>query len=158
MMDCNVKSNRPVSPRSLRRVAATLAFAAAAAGCSMPSWAGPASGVGEREYADAVQSFREGRTSDAFGRFIDLANGGDVDAARIALFMHSYGAKLYGKYWEAAPHHVAYWTSLVRDNASSTRPVAEFQPMFYPNPKVKLAGKPAKPSAVKTVAAGPQER
>ena len=53
----------------------------------------------EHEYAQAVQSFRAGRTSEAYGQFIELANRGDVDAARVALFMNGYGASLYGKHW-----------------------------------------------------------
>ena len=107
----------------------------------------------DREYQEAVRAFREGRTSDAFGRFIDLANRGDVDAARIALFMHSYGAPLYGKYWEAGAQDVAHWQSLVRNSGNSGRPVAEFQPTVYPDkPKTRVAvAKSAKP-ALKNVA------
>jgi hypothetical protein len=101
------------------------AFAAAILMFSLPS--GAASPV-EREYEAAVKSFRSGRTSEAFGQFIDLANRGDVDSARIALFMHSYGAVLYGKQWEAGPQEVAYWNTLVRNSGTSARPLPEFQP------------------------------
>lgn len=82
----------------------------------------------EREFEQAVRSFRAGRTSDAFGQFIELANRGDVDAARIALFMHTYGPVLYGKHWDAGSKDVAYWTSLVRNSGTSGRPLPEFQP------------------------------
>ena len=82
----------------------------------------------EREYAEADQSFRAGRGAEAFGRFSDLANRGDVDAARIALFLHSYGAVLFNKQWEADPRDVAYWNLLVRNSGTSARPQPEFQP------------------------------
>lgn len=82
----------------------------------------------EREYADAVKSFRAGRTAEAFGRFIDLANRGDVDAARIALFLHAYGAVLFDKQWDADQRDVAYWALLVRNSGNSARPLPEFQP------------------------------
>jgi hypothetical protein len=82
----------------------------------------------EREYADAVRSFRNGRLSEAFGQFMEIANRGDVDAARVALFMHSYGPVLYGKQWDAGPQNVAYWSMLVRNSGTSARPMPEFQP------------------------------
>ena len=92
---------------------------------SLPS--GAASPV-EREYADAVKSFRSGRLSEAFGQFMAIANRGDVDAARVALFMHMYGPVLYGKQWDAGDQNVAYWTMLVRNSGSSARPMPEFKP------------------------------
>lgn len=92
---------------------------------SLPS--GAASPV-EREYAEAVKTFRNGRLSEAFGQFMAIANRGDVDAARVALFMHMYGPVLYGKQWDAGDQNVAYWTMLVRNSGSSARPMPEFQP------------------------------
>lgn len=82
----------------------------------------------EREYAQAVRSFKAGRTSEAYGQFFDLANRGDVDSARIALFMHLYGQQLFGKHWDALPVDVAYWQNLVRNSGSSGRPAPEFPP------------------------------
>lgn len=82
----------------------------------------------EREYAEAVRSFRTGRTSEAFGQFMALANRGDVDSARIALFMHNYGAVLYGRHWDAGTQNVAYWSELVRNSGTSARPLPEFTP------------------------------
>jgi hypothetical protein len=108
-----------------------------------------ASRVADAEYDAAVQAFRAGRTSDAFGRFIELANRGDVDAARIALFMHAYGPVLYGKYWEAGSQDVAYWTSLVRNSPKAGRPIAEFQPKRYDD-KVNVATV-RKPAVLKDV-------
>jgi hypothetical protein len=110
-------------------------------GASFPS--GAANFV-EREYADAVRSFKSGRTSEAFGQFIDLANRGDVDSARIALFMHTYGAVLFNKQWDAGPQDVAYWNSLVRNSANSGRPPMEFQPTVLVPGKARPKAAPAK--------------
>jgi hypothetical protein len=109
----------------------------------------------EREYAEAVQTFRAGRTSEAFGRFMDLANRGDVDAARIALFMHQYGQPLYGKHWDAGPQNVEYWATLVRNSGTSARPTGEFPPTVLNPQKPKsrvAAAKPAQGTPLKKVA------
>src|SRR5262252_8735943 len=74
----------------------------------------------------SLRSFRAGRLSDAFGRFVDLANRGDVDSARIALFLQSYGPVLYGKDWDAGPDNVAYWNMLIRNSGTSARPLPEY--------------------------------
>lgn len=119
-------------------------------GVSLPSGA---AGHVEAEYADAVKSFRAGRTSDAFGRFIDLANRGDVDSARVALFLYSYGQPLFGKQWDASPQDVAYWASLVRNSGTSARSQPEFLPtVLSPSkPKMKRLARQPLP-AVQTVA------
>lgn len=80
-----------------------------------------------RAFDEAVQQYRAGHLSDAFGRFFALASEGDADAARIALFMHQYGPVLYGRYWDAAPHEVARWQAL------QDRPAAHSQPSFRPH-------------------------
>lgn len=105
--------------RRLARAACVLAAAAAVAG------GGPASARG-KAFDEAVQQYRAGHLSDAFGRFFALANEGDPDAARIALFMHQYGPVLYGRYWEAHPHEVAAWQAL------QGKPTAHAEPPFRP--------------------------
>lgn len=136
------------STRSPRTRGLRSAFAAAATvllvAVSAPAGAG---NLVEREYAEAVQTFRAGRTSEAFGRFMDLANRGDVDAARIALFMHQYGQPLYGKHWDAGPQNVAYWASLVRNSGTSARPTGEFAPTVLVPQKPKTGVAAAKPAA-----------
>lgn len=103
---------------------------------SLPS--GAASPV-EREYAEAVKTFRNGRLSEAFGQFMAIANRGDVDAARVALFMHMYGPVLYGKQWDAGDQNVAYWTMLVRNSGSSARAMPEFKPTVLVPARPKAA-------------------
>src|SRR3954469_25559390 len=98
----------------------------------------------EREYEDAVRSFRQGRLSEAFGQFMAIANRGDVDAARVALFMHSYGPVLYGKQWDAGPQNVAYWNTLVRNSGTSARPMPEFQPTVLTPSKTKPVAAPVR--------------
>lgn len=82
------------------------------------SFASSAAPLADREFEQAVQSFHAGRVSEAFGQFAHLASRGDVDAARIALFMSEYGATLYGKHWDVLPSATAYWTQLVRNSGT----------------------------------------
>ncbi|HEX7889143.1 MAG TPA: hypothetical protein VF522_07270 [Ramlibacter sp.] len=56
--------------------------------------------AGDQEFDQALQSYRSGRHSDAYGRFLDLAYRGDPDAARIVLFMGEMGPAVFGKEWE----------------------------------------------------------
>lgn len=77
-------------------------------------------------FTEAVQQYRAGHLPGAFGRFFALANDGDADAARIALFMHQYGPTLYGRYWDAAPQEVAHWQAL------QGKPVVHSPPPFQP--------------------------
>jgi hypothetical protein len=133
---------------------ATLAglMAATLLGCSLPAVAGPGASLADQEYGAAVQSFRTGRSSMAFGQFMDLANRGDVDAARIALFMYAYGPVLYGKHWDVLPKDVAYWTTLVRNSGTTARSIPDFPVTVLQPTKPRSATAAAKPAGVKNVA------
>jgi hypothetical protein len=61
-------------------------------------------------FADAARSLRAGRFAEAYGRFVTLADEGDVDAARIALVMHRYGPEVFGSAWDASTEQLAQWT------------------------------------------------
>ena len=61
-------------------------------------------------FADAAEALRAGRHAEAYGRFVALADEGDVDAARIALVMHRFGPALFGSPWDASVEQVAQWT------------------------------------------------
>lgn len=100
-------------------------------GTSLPSGAVD---LADRDYDQAVRSFRAGRTSEAWGQFQELASRGDVDAARIALFMVNYGPTLYGKQWDALPSQAEYWAMLVRNSATSGRPMPGFEPVVVGGP------------------------
>lgn len=82
----------------------------------------------EQQFQQAVQLYKEGRYSAAFGRFAMLANKGDADAAHIALFMNKFGPTLYGAWWDADPTDVSDWASLIRE------PGGRMQPVFVPDP------------------------
>jgi hypothetical protein len=127
--------------RSKQRCNLAAVLAAALLMFSLPS--GAANPV-EREYEAAVKSFRIGRVAEAFGQFIELANRGDVDSARIALFLNAYGQTLYGKQWEAGADNVAYWTMLVRNSGTSARPQLEFQPTVLTPGRVKARPLPVR--------------
>jgi hypothetical protein len=60
-------------------------------------------------FASAAGSLRVGRNAEAYGRFVALADDGDVDAARFALLMHRYGPTVFGSAWDASPEQVADW-------------------------------------------------
>ena len=113
------------SSRFIRRTFAALLAASAFAWLPSATAATGAS-LAEREYAMAVESFRAGRTSAAFGQFMALAQRGDVESARIALFLFSYGPVLYGKQWDVLPADVAYWQTLVRNSGTTARAMPEF--------------------------------
>lgn len=60
-------------------------------------------------FAEAVDLYRAGRWSAAYGRFATLADRGHVRSARIALAMFRDGPSLYGLQWEAAPAQLDAW-------------------------------------------------
>ena len=64
--------------------------------------------AGDQEFDHALQSYRSGRHSDAYGRFLDLAYRGDPDAARIVLFMGEMGPTVFGKEWELTEEDARY--------------------------------------------------
>jgi hypothetical protein len=77
-------------------------------------------------HAKAVESFRQGRVSEAYGRFVQLANAGHLPAARIALWMCEHGFELFGKDWDCTPDEVGDWAALARV------PVPSIGPRTYP--------------------------
>jgi hypothetical protein len=107
---------------------AWLAPGVLAAACILAPAPAPAQ-ASEAEFSAAVQRFREGRTSDAFGRFTRLANDGDADAARIALFLLRYGPTLYGSHWDAQTEDVEYWNNLAASSLGRAAPV--FRPLDH---------------------------
>lgn len=66
----------------------------------------------EPDFPDAVRSYRTGQWSAAYGQFRYLANSGNAEAARIALFMYGHGRMLYGTQWDASDDDIALWSRL----------------------------------------------
>ena len=84
-------------------------------------------------FADAAELLRAGRSAEAYGRFVTLADEGNVDAARIALMMHRYGPAVFGSAWDASGEQLADWTQwsaeaaeqeLAQLRATATGPVS----------------------------------
>ncbi len=63
----------------------------------------------DRMHARAVELFRQARFSEAYGRFIELANEGHPASSRYALWMCEQGPALFGKDWDCAPHEIDDW-------------------------------------------------
>jgi len=61
----------------------------------------------EQDFDGALQSYRSGRMSDAFGRMLALGLQGDPDAARVALFMGENATMVYGAQWELTDQDAA---------------------------------------------------
>ncbi len=58
--------------------------------------------VREQLHANAVAFFQRARFSDAYGRFIALADAGRTPAAEMALFMAQNSSSLFGKDWDVS--------------------------------------------------------
>lgn len=91
---------------------------AAALVLALTAVAAPADTADDRlRFDQALEMYREGRFSAAFGRFAGLANRGHPDAARIAIGMVRYGRELYGTEWSASAWQLRQWSSAVRSSA-----------------------------------------
>lgn len=81
--------------------------------CQAPvAMAQPAPGAAERLHAHAVASFRAARFSEAYGRFISLADAGHAPAAEKALWMYRHGPSLFGKDWDSTQQQLTAWAQL----------------------------------------------
>ena len=99
----DAQTSRPEATQPVARTAATATSAPFAVTITLTS------ADDNRLFAEAVQLYRAGRWSAAYGRFMPLADRGHVRAARIALAMHRDGASLYGVQWDATQEQVQSW-------------------------------------------------
>ena len=90
-------------------------------------------GTAERLHANALESFRQGRFSEAYGRFIALASGGHAASARYALWMCEHGPALFDKDWDCSQDDVDDWAGAAGVNAPRVLP------RHYPQPTGGLA-------------------
>ncbi len=65
-------------------------------------------------FSDAMDQYRQGRWSAAYGRFCVLADDGDAQAARIALVMLRHGETMHGTIWSASQPQIEHWAQLAR--------------------------------------------
>lgn len=93
--------------------AAALAAPVHAAGSVVPVAAGRSSAL-EQAHAQALDSFRRARFSEAYGRFIKLAEAGHPASARYAIWMCENGSALFGVPWDCAPQELEDWTLVAR--------------------------------------------
>ena len=102
------------------RAAPPASRAAQAAGIATPDRTTVPRALFAPTFADAAASLRAGRHADAYGRFVTLADDGDVDAACIALLMHRYGPDVFGSAWDASDEQLAAWRRLAESRAPET--------------------------------------
>lgn len=103
-------------------------------GCHAPgAFAQPTPSAGERLHAEAVASFRQARFSEAYGRFIGLADAGHAPAASMALWMYLNGPALFGKDWDSSQDQLTTWAQLAR------QPVPTQVGRAYPQATVAVA-------------------
>ena len=94
------------------------------------AFAQQASGLAEQLHGNAVASFRQARFSEAYGRFIGLADAGHAPAAAMALWMFQNGPTLFGKDWDSNPEQLAAWAQLAGQPAPAM--VGRLYPQAYP--------------------------
>ena len=70
---------------------------------------GNVQGSGVPSFVEAVRSLCDRRHAEAYGRFVALANDGDVRAGRIALVLHRLGPALFGSEWDASTEQLDTW-------------------------------------------------
>ena len=66
------------------------------------------------EFDQALDDYRQGRQTAAYGTFTRLADAGDVEAARIALILLRHGERLHGAAWGASQPQINHWMKLAR--------------------------------------------
>lgn len=89
--------------------------------------------TGEQLHARAAASFREARFSEAYGRFVALADAGHAPAAAMAMWMYLNGPSLFGKDWDSTQEQLTAWAQLAR------QPVPVMVGRVYPQSAVAVA-------------------
>ena len=73
----------------------------------------------DRLHTQALTSFREARCSEAYGRFVSLAEAGQAPSARLALWMDLNGPSMFDKDWGTSPRQSTAWTKLAGQPAAT---------------------------------------
>lgn len=82
----------------------------------------------ERAHAQALELFRRARFSEAYGRFIQLADAGHPASARYAIWMCENGTALFGAAWDCAPHELEEWRAVATGPLRSGSPGSRHPP------------------------------
>lgn len=96
--------------------AAAILLLCAAGAMAMTTTATPAQSI-DAPFKQATEQHKLGNWSHAYGRFSALADGGDAEEARIALFMLRHGPDMYGLEWGASQPQIDQWTKLALQTA-----------------------------------------
>lgn len=104
----------PTMPRHLLSAAGLALFLACAAPEPAAATAARGTEHAPRRHPDkaldaAAAQYRAANWGEAFDRMAALADAGHPGAARIALFMHTYGPQMYGRYWRVDPQRAQRW-------------------------------------------------
>ena len=84
-------------------------------GCLAPhAFAQSPATAGDRLHAEALASFQKARFSEAYGRFISLADAGHAPAAELALWMYLNGPSLFGTDWDSSQDQLTAWAQLAK--------------------------------------------
>lgn len=65
-------------------------------------------------FQQALEEYKAGRATSAYGKFMTLADAGDPEAARIALIMLRHGPEMYGTAWGASQPQIDHWILLAQ--------------------------------------------
>jgi hypothetical protein len=96
-----------LSTSHLARCLATLVIAFAATTVSASD---------DADFNNVLKLYRQAKFAGAYGRFCELADRGNPEAARIALFMLRYGTQLYSSDWGASQGQIERWIALAARN------------------------------------------
>jgi len=66
------------------------------------------------EFEQALEDYRSGHTTAAYGRFMRLADAGDAESARIALMLLRHGPEMHGTAWGASQPQIDHWMALAQ--------------------------------------------
>ncbi len=103
--------------RALARATAILALLAGAA-CAQAGGALDA----DARFEKAMLAYERNHWDEAYAAFAALADGGDREAARIALLMQRHAKDLYGSALRADPGQVRHWSCLATGTDAAIAP------------------------------------
>ncbi len=98
--------------RGLSVLATALGLVFTLAGAAQAAPPAAASRTADRLHASAVDAFRQARFSEAYGRFIGLADAGHAPSAQLALWMYLHGPALFDKDWDSTQEQLTAWAQL----------------------------------------------